>query len=403
MIVSTRAFAPAIFLLSAATAMVGCAANSRYEQALNRELSLHAYDEGVRFIETENYQVALDRFIRSAQISPRPAAYYQMGRLYEELGDPQEGSIAYMTALELAPDFQQARVALLALNYEPPTETEIKEDTEAWPAFSERLLGEVELRELEAEEQTGQLNEEEREALRQRIRARINLAAARRIPTQAEVQAVLFSGVGGEQEVPSATDPTYAGDREIILNTYHFHFSNGQRFQLNKEYEKAAAEYGLALQADPDQLEARTNWGDVMLRLERYPQAYFHYSTAQEMFPDSARPLLKLGIYYHSLERRDLAQSFYERALEKDPDYVEALNNLAAIEISDRAFDQAIDRLNSALQIDPSYAHAYLNLGIAHQNRGDQAASLEAYRRYVEFGGERSAEVRRWIAEIEVQ
>ena len=381
--------------------IAGCAASPRYERGLLRELSLHAYDEGLEFAEQGNYDLALERFTRSGIISPRPASFFQQGRVYEELGDDEEAALSYLKALEGAPDFQEARFAILALGYDPPEESEIRADPGRLSQFADELLREVEFRRLEAEQAEGELTESERRALRERIMARMTLASEQRAPTISEVRALLFPGTGEGQDVPSATDPMYATDREVILNTFPFHFAKGQQFQRSQEYEKAAGEYQLALQVDPDQMEARLNLGDCMLRLERHPQAQFHYATAMEQFPDSSRPLLKMGNYYESLRQQETAREYYERAMARDPDYVEAYNNLAAIEIRDKNYAAAIEILERATGIRPGYALAYLNLGVAHENNNDTAAALEAYRRYVALGGDQAPEIRAWIEELE--
>ncbi len=385
----------------AGVVLTGCATSSRSEREQLRELSLHAYDEGIRFVEAGNDQLALERFHRSAVIRPNSAAYFRMGRIHEKLGEAEEAAVNYLTALQLAPDFQEARFALLSLGYDPPETAALESDPHLIERFSETLLREVELRRIEKARAEGSLTETEREALRQRVQARLDLASRERLPTLGEVRAVLFPSAGTEEALPSATEPTFASEREIILNTYPYHFANGQRYQRNGELEKAAQEYQLALNADPRQIDARLNLGDVMLRLERYPQAYYHYVTALEEFPDSPRPLLKLGNYYNGLARPDLARDFYQRALRMDERYLEALNNLAVMAMSAQDYDEAIRVLERVVQIDSNYALGYLNLGIAHENAGRTDQALRYYRQYVALGGDRAPEVRRWIAEME--
>ncbi len=379
----------------------GLLQSEQFQRAELREFSLHAYDEGLRFSEDGNHQVALDRFVRSSVISPRPAAFFQMGRMYELLGDPEQAAVSYMTALELAPDYQEARFALLALDHPAPGEADIKSDPELFGRFSKELMEEVEMRQIEAAEGGEEMTPEERAELRERISRRMALAAEGRLPTLTEVRGVLFAGPLEGAELPSATDPTFARDREIVLNTYPYHFANGQRFQRNREYEKAASEYQKALQAEPGQMDARLNLGDCMLRLERYQQALFHFTKARDYFPQSASPLLKLGNYYDSLSQTARARDYYRESLGIDPEYIEALNNLAAIEIRGEDYIEAITLLRRVTEIDPTYALAWLNIGVAHENSGNLLDAIEAYKRYVELGGDQAAEVRKWIAELE--
>ncbi len=385
--------------------LAGCSGSilvsERHEREELRELALHRYDEGSRFAEAGNTELAMERFNRSVEIRPSPAGYFQVAQTQRRLGDDFAAAPAYAKALQLAPDYQEARLALMELGYTPPDDAAVQADEDALEQFAKQVEVESEARKVEAAKGK-KLTEEQKKALRDRIRARETGSAEHRIPTAAEVRAALFPAtVSTEEVMPSATDPTYANDRSIILNTYPYHFSNALRLQKNREFEKAAEEYQLAITLDAAQMDARLNLGDCMLRLERFPQALFHYTRALEQFPDSPKPLLKMGNYNEAIKRTDAARDFYGKARDKDPKYIEPYNNLAAIEIREKNYDKAVELLNQAIQIDPGYSLAYLNLGIAQERKRDKAAALAAYRKYVDLGGEQAAEVRKWIAEME--
>ncbi len=390
--------------LSAIALTAGCSRSfwisERGEKKASREFALDLYDEGVRFSEAKNYEIAQDRLNKSVALDPRPAAFFQLAQAQMQTGDVDSAIISYTSSLERAPDFQEARLALIEQGFTPPTEAEMKSDPAAFGRFKSSVETTVETR--RADLMGKGLTEEQREKIRLKTAGQQTDAAASRIPTASEVHAALFPATLAEGEImPSATDPTFADDRSIILNTYPYHFGNGQRFQKNQEYEKAASEYQLALQISPDAIDARLNLGDCMLRLERFPQARFHFLTAIEQFPDSPRPLFKMGNLYDSSERPDMARQYYRQAIAKDPQYIEAYNNLGAIEIREKNYKDAIQILRTATDIRPEYPLAYLNLGVAQENGGDPAAALVSYKKYVELGGEQAAEVSKWIEEMQ--
>lgn len=361
-----------LFLLVLAAGLLGACASdeSLREQEEMRRLALLNYDEGMRHAREGNDLLALDYLERSALMSPRAAAYYEIGQVQERLGAAEAAMDAYRSALDLAPDHQEARFALLALEHRPPEDRS---------AELERL----------------------RAAQLQRNQERMAKAGEDRVPTLGEVRSLIFPGLEDESELPSATDPVYAPNQQMVLGTYAYHLENGRRFERQGNWERAADEYRAALRADAQQLDARLNLGDMMLRLERHARAYSHYSEAIKRFPGSPRPLLKMGNYYDSLERPDLAKDYYSQALFLDPEYAEALNNLAALEIRGENYGEAVALLEMAVRAQPDYALPYLNLGIARENSGQRDAALASYQKYVELGGDRSEEVKVWIAEME--
>lgn len=392
-----RAFAPALIL--SLGALAGCGVYpfvpKDYEEAELRNLALNGYDEGTRFAEANNLQIALDRFTRASLISPRPRVFYEMGRLQERLGRKEEATISYARALELAPDYQEARFALVQAEFPPPNEAEMLSDPAIYAAWKLDLETKMQAAIADAGLDASD------DSVIDEIRRRREQAAEGRVPTASEVRAAIFPAGGEDEELPTASRSEAELNREIILNSYEYHFGNGQRYQKGQEYQKAAEEYRLALAADPSQLEARLNLGDCMLRLERHPQAEFHYLAAIEQFPDSPRPLFKMGNYHETLANPQLAREYYHQSLQRDPDYIESLNNLAALEIRDRNYPGAISLLERVAAIDPDYALAQLNLGVARENSGDTPGALAAYRRYVQLGGEQADQVRLWIQELE--
>lgn len=339
------------------------------EQAQVRELALRKYQLGLHFTQAGDDLMALESFTHSVVISPTAAAYYELGQTYERLDEVNAAMDAYENALELAPDFQEAKFAKLALEHAQPEPGE--------------------------EVDTGL------QAEREEMQERLARAQEIRKPTLNEVRELLFSQAASAEELPSAANPAYEPDQEIMLGTYTFHYGNGVRLMNARSYDRAALEFERAVEADPTKLDARLNLGDVLLQMDRPQQALRQYEVAREMFPDSPRPVLKLGNYYGRVNQPGQARDLYGQALFMDPNYAEALNNMAALEIQENDLQAAIKLLQDAIAIDPDYALAWLNLGVARENTGDTQGALEAYRRYVAMGGERSEEVAVWIAELE--
>ena len=92
----------------------------------------------------------------------------------------------------------------------------------------------------------------------------------------------------------------------------------------------------------------------------------------------------------------------FRKAIDKDPNYAEAYNNLAVISMKQKKFDEASELLDKLIEFSPDYANAYLNRGIiASEVKKDNARALENFNKYLELGGPRSPEVRKWVNELE--
>jgi tetratricopeptide (TPR) repeat protein len=180
------------------------------------------------------------------------------------------------------------------------------------------------------------------------------------------------------------------------------HGQEADRLRGQQLREKAVEEYQRAIQADPKKIQARLDLGDTLIRLGRKDSAWVIYHQAAEDFPDSAQPLLKMGNYHHELKQADKAREGYRKALEKDPQCIEASNNLAVLDMEEKNYKEAAKLLDVCIKLKPDYANAYMNRGIiARDVEHDSKVALENYRKYVELKGPRTAQARKWIAELE--
>lgn len=407
------AFSPAGLLLRTAFAgpflvlLASCSAIGPPQRAHRREEMFREYDIARRFAEAGAWDVATDHFNKAILIGeagdwavPRSGIHFQFARMCEAAGDSDLAARAHIRALSAEPGLWESRSALAAMGFDPPSEETARRDPKAMEAFAAAAAAELDRRRDEAERRAAASGAGS-SAARARALKRMKEAAEGRPPSPEEVRAVLFLGAASGDDEPMPSAEAAPSGREIILNTFPYHFANGLRLQKNQQYERAAAEYQLAVQLNPGSMDARINLGDCMLRLERFPQAEHHYIAAVDLDPASPRPWLKMGNLHEALKRWDRARENYRLALAKDPNFTEAYNNLAALEIREKNHAAAIELLRKVIAIRPDYTLAWLNLGVAQENSGDAAGALESYRRYVELGGERAAEVRRWIAELE--
>lgn len=386
-------------------AAAGCTTTKDVERQkyAERERVLASVKEG-QDLATSSPLVALSRFDRAVKLHPTADAWYQMGRLYEGMGRRNEAAAAYNEAIKLSPDWREARFALLALGFEPPTAATPAEIREARQWAARNPVPHVTLPSTAAADQaeTGTQETEDLEAKRQDV---IKSAVENRQPTEAEVAAAIFAPRREQEPVlPSAEKPTYSKEEDLVIGSYPYHMDRARVFSDQGRIEAAIDEYQRAMQIDPGQIDPRLAMGDLMMRDHRDLQARFYYEEARKRFPDSPRPDLKLGNLALQMKQRDLAAEYFRKALEKDPRYAEALNNLGVMAMEDKNYAEATRLFDQALAMRPDYPNALLNRGIiAGDVEHDTTTALRMYRRYVELKGPSSQKVQRWIQQLEAR
>jgi tetratricopeptide (TPR) repeat protein len=395
---STRRAATLLGALALAALVAGCAGSLAHQRQLDREReqALKLIDEGRALDKNGSPLLALERFNRSVMIHETPGAWFQQGKVFEEEGKTAQAATAYARALELAPDDQEARLAVLALGHAPPGQAPTPEEFKLAAARRADRAAHLAAKADRGPATAPGAGQPSQETL--------NEAAARRLPTLAEVQAVVFSPEATHGTLPSAENPTYETGNDIILGTYAYHLRKAQQMRRRDQVVAAEEEYQRAIEADPSKIDARLELGDMLLREEHAERALYHYNRAIADFPNSPRPYLRLGIYYAGIHRPDLARRYYRLAIQKDPNFMEAYNNLAVMDMNEGKFADARKILDDILRRDPTFANAYLNRGIiASDIDKNRQKALDDFNRYIGLNGPRAAEARRWVRELQGQ
>lgn len=383
------------------TIMSGCTTSGvmAIRSHAQREKALALMDQGTRLEKEGSLLLALERYDRAARQYECPEAYYRQGEIFEAQGKTQAAATAYNKALELAPDYREARLSVLALGYKPLNAAPTAEELSQARDHKERRA--TEIAQIRARSHDAETTTTAPEVIKGERMEVIEGAGQKRLPTTQEVAAVLFAPEAGEEKLPSATNPGYANQQDIILATYPYHYQKARAWRARQLYDRAAEEYENALRADPRQIDARIELGDMLMRLGRSDRARFHYEHALQDFPDSPVPLFKLGRYYSELNQPDRARDYYNQALKKDPKYVEAYNNLGVMDMKEEKFVDAAKIFDKIIQLDSNYANAFMNRGIiASDIEKNKDLALRCFKRYVELNGPRP-DVRRWISDME--
>lgn len=128
-------------------------------------------------------------------------------------------------------------------------------------------------------------------------------------------------------------------------------------------YTNALEQTQVALDMDPDNVDALLMRGSVLLDMGRASDALAAYSRAHTLAPSFAGAFRGCAAAVVALGQIDDAAAYYTQALGIDPRDYRALAGLGRVRAQQGQPRQALNLLDRALAIEPTYADALLNRG----------------------------------------
>lgn len=119
------------------------------------------------------------------------------------------------------------------------------------------------------------------------------------------------------------------------------------------DLEAAGARLNLALEYNPEFVEAVTNLGLVELQRGNLTRARQLLNRAKRLNPDLAQPHHGLGVLAEREYRPDLAQEHYQDALAVDPGFVPARSNLATLFLESGLAEDALVQFRRLYEVAP--------------------------------------------------
>ncbi len=198
-------------------------------------------------------------------------------------------------------------------------------------------------------------------------------------------------------------------------------FSRAAELQKAGDPANAAAEYRKFLAAHPENVEARSNLGVVLMHLGKYEEAIAAYQTALATAPSNSIIRLNLGIAFYKALRLEDAKGAFRRVLSAEPDNMQARYLAADCELRlgrPEAAVTLLQPLEKSRAEDPAFAYllgmAYLGtkqvdkgqllidrvlrngesaearvmMGVAKRGAGDLKGAVEDLKRAVELNPE---------------
>lgn len=249
-----------------------------------------------------------------------------------QLGRHEEAVAAYKKAVELRPDFEEARIALGGLL------TDLQRHDEA---------------------------------------IAILLEAVERRPDSDSAWTQLGRALQHANRTAEAAD-CYA--RAIALNpAQNLAYNNlGVIFDRAGQTEQAIRQFELAYEKAPGHLPGLINLVAVLVRAKRYLQVEPYVRRLLERAPDNAEAWNSLGLAEHEQQHFEEAELCYLKALEFKPNFADALTNIGNIRFDMESYDEAEAFYRRAVTIDPSCVEAWNGLRSLLVRKGRDEEALQA-------------------------
>jgi tetratricopeptide (TPR) repeat protein len=360
--------------------------------------------EAQRLENDGNFEAAKIAYVDVLDISPRPAAYLGLARIYTNEGDYSRALAYLQTAHETLPEDKtiEARLRLAenqmqqvqlqrVISGEAFEETLEEGEFDDTPTSASLYFARFETVVYDDPETTSPIK---RFTLADALKLEEMEGTLLPLPEEDAISTVFFSGqnsVGthGQGDFAMTSDPAF--------------FIERSRIALDAgDVNRARTELLRALEVYPRNPEALIGLADLYDDLGETGRARELLVMAENAAPESSRVHYKMGNTY--LRRGKAAESVkhYQKALELEPKNVYAQHNLGVAYLQMRKFPEAAEALNATIELDPGYAPTYRHLGnIAESYLGNKEQAISLYQEYLKRGGRDRATVEGWIDDLQ--
>jgi tetratricopeptide (TPR) repeat protein len=150
-----------------------------------------------------------------------------------------------------------------------------------------------------------------------------------------------------------------------------------------ENYDQAISDFGIAVQLDPQNVEAYTNLCAAYKNRGDLNDAIISCNKALRLDPKHAPAYNNLGTAYYDLRKYGPAIENLDEAIRLNPRYAAAHANRCAAHLDRGDPSRAVADCEKAIRLDPDNANAYNNLGVAYYRTRDYTRSIETLKRAI--------------------
>ncbi len=144
----------------------------------------------------------------------------------------------------------------------------------------------------------------------------------------------------------------------------------------NRDWKDDFTLFRAALDAVPDSVKVRNNYGGLLVSRGDAQGARVQYETAMKIDADYPDLLASYGLLEYRAGNRAVAEQMMERALgmsgRDNPNYDLMATNWAAVLVSTGRADAALPILNKVIAASPNYSRALANRAVSEYHRGER-------------------------------
>ena len=297
-------------------------------------------------------------------------AWFDLGFVYNALGNAQESIAAYRKSVAAKPDVFESNLNLglmLAKTGQPDAEQFLRAATtlkptanideghaRAWLSLAHVLEGTKPDEAISAYKQAAALQPKDPEAY---LSAGLLLEKENR-----------FADAEQEYKEALAIDPTSTDALTGMANIY----MRGQRFgEADPLLRKLIAVH-------PDDVAARIQLAHILIVLEKYDDAIADLQEALKVDPANAQAQSDLGDLYLRAKKYDQAEAFYRSMLATHPDSAQLHQYLGITLLKERKFPEAQQELLTAVKLKPDLGEAYGDLATAAVENKNYELAIKA-------------------------
>ncbi len=166
------------------------------------------------------------------------------------------------------------------------------------------------------------------------------------------------------------------------------------------DYKKAHEVLDESLKVDPENVEALKMYGDVYSWMNEFDNALKYYFRALEIDPENASLLKSVGEMYNFKEETGKAADYFRKSLEKDPNIAGTHNSLGNYYYLENDTEKALACYERAIELDDSNPDYAGNIGNIYADQQEYGKAAEYYRRALEADPSRE-DIQERLAEAE--
>ena len=171
----------------------------------------------------------------------------------------------------------------------------------------------------------------------------------------------------------------------MSLNSFPANYFLGLAFAGDRRYADAVTAYKIALDLDPEHLQANVSIGDAWLMLGDTDEALPYYVRAGKLRPEYAPALDGTARVAEALSDQDKAIALYGRALASDKGFAPAYMHLGDLYLRAGRLDDAVSLLVEAVSVRPDFGPGLDRLASAYSRLGFTNEAVATIRKAIEL------------------